>query len=400
MRFAFALIAGSAVLSACSGNSGSAPPATRAPDAAMRASLDAAPAATPAPTPNPSGFTITGAAGPKRWAGFDVQMQSFMREYGIRAAQLAVAKDGATVYSHAYTNSTDPKYMITQPTSVMRISSNSKAFVTAAITKLYAAGTISPQTRVYRFLGVTAPLLASQTPDPRSKEITVAELVDHTAGLPGSSGSDPEFNMFTIEREAGNTGPLTEEQYTAYLYGVALASDPGATETYSNDGYFLLQRVIERATHETYIDWIDRNVLQPAGIDDAYVGATAESGRRPDETACDDPNTGPSVLYPKDFKVVPDCYGGITVYEILPGPTSIITSAESLARFIGTHNVYGLGGRAPGYARDGSFVGSFSWMESLEDGYDYAFQFNTRVDRKGNEFDPTPLVDYFEAHVK
>jgi CubicO group peptidase (beta-lactamase class C family) len=326
-------------------------------------------------------------------------MKSFMQQNGIRAGQLAVAQGGTIVYSHAYTNSTDPTYMITQPTSIMRVSSNSKALVTAAMTMLFSRGVLTPSTLVWPYLGVTAPLLLSQTPDPRAGEITLQELIDHSAGLHDSTGSAPEFNMWSIEQQAGNTGPLSQQQFTAYLYGQPLGYDPGSQVVYSNEDYYLLARVIEKAVGEVYLTWVDANVLAPIGITDAVVTATAQSGRRPNETTCDDPGTGQSVLTPQQSIILPDCYGGETVYEVLDGPTSISISAQSLAMFAGHYNVYGLGGRQAGYAREGSFVGSTSWMESLSDGYDFSFTFNDRVDTHGSEFDITPLTEYFEANV-
>jgi CubicO group peptidase (beta-lactamase class C family) len=322
-----------------------------------------------------------------------------MQQFGIRAGQLAVGKGGAVVYSHAYTNTTDPTYAITQPTSIMRVSSNSKALVTAAMTILFAQNKVTPSTSLWSYLGISKPLLPSQTPDSRAGEITLQELIDHTAGLHDSSGSAPEFNMHSIEVQAGNSGPLTQAQFTAYLYGMPLGSDPGTAEVYSNDGYYLLARVIEKATGRNYLTWIDANVLAPIGVTDAVVTATAENGRRANETTCDDPESGPSVLGPQQAVTLPDCYGGISVYEVLDGPTSISISAQSLVKYAGHYNVYGLGGRAPGSDREGSFVGSVSWMESLADGYDFAFTFNSRVDRYGNLFDIVPLTQYFETNV-
>jgi CubicO group peptidase (beta-lactamase class C family) len=393
------------VLAGCS-SGGSAPATsgagsspTAAPSASATATASPTPTPTPAVTANPSGFTITGPSPAATYAAFDGEIKSFMRQYGIRAGQLAVAKGGHVLYSHAYTNSTDPTYMITLPTSIMRVSSNSKALVTAAMTMLFAENKVTPSTPVWSFLGIARPLLPSQTPDARAGQITVQELIDHTAGLGGSSSSDPEFNMYEIEGAAGNSGPLTEAQYAAYLYGQPLNSNPGSTMVYSNDGYFLLQEVIQKATGENYMTWVDANVLAPIGITDAIVSATALSGKRSNETTCDDPFTGPSVLFPKQSLIVPDCYGGITVYEIDPGSTSISISAQSLASFAGHYDVYGLGPRAAGYAREGSFVGSVSWMESLNDGYDFAFSFNRRVDQNGNIFSITPLTQYFEQNI-
>jgi CubicO group peptidase (beta-lactamase class C family) len=356
------------------------------------------PTPTATPTPIPAGFTITGTPS-TTYATLDAEVQSFMQQYGIRAGELAIGKAGAVVFSHGYTNSTDPTYAITQPTSIMRIASNSKAFVTGAITKLYAAGTIAPSTLAYPYLGVTQPLLSSQTPDPNANAITVQELVDHTAGLHNPDEFAPEFNMQSIEIAAGNTGPLTDAQFTAYLYGQPLYSIPGTTVVYSNEGYYLLARIVEKATGQRYIDWINANLLAPIGIDDAVVSATALSGRRPNEVTYDDPYTGYSVLTPQAYDLVPDTYGGLYVNEVLDGPTTVAVSAQSLAKYAGHYNVYGLGGRVPGSTRDGSINGTSSWMESLGDGYDFAFIFNTRVDRSGNEFDLTPLTSYLEEHI-
>jgi len=93
----------------------------------------------------------------------------------------------------------------------------------------------------------------------------------------------PEFHMWAIETAAGLSGPLSDAQLTAYLYGEPLNSTPGTTYAYSNDGYYLLARVIERAAEMPYIDWVNANVLAPIGIADAVVSATAFSGRRSNE---------------------------------------------------------------------------------------------------------------------
>jgi len=322
-----------------------------------------------------------------------------MQEYNIRAGQLAVAKGGKVLFSHAYTNAGDLSYGETEPTSIMRVASNSKALVCAAITKLYSSGTLRPTTLVYPYLGVTRPLLTTQSPDPRSNRITVQELVDHTAGLDPDSGPAPEFHMWAIETAAGLSGPLSDAQLTAYLYGEPLNSTPGTTYAYSNDGYYLLARVIERAAEMPYIDWVNANVLAPIGIADAVVSATAFSGRRSNEVEYDDPEFGPSVLTPQVGNDLPYTYGGITVYEDLDGPVSIAISAQSLAMFAGSYNVYGLGPRHAGATRLGSFYGTTSWMESLGDGFDYAFIFNKRVDRFGNIFDITPLTGFLEGRL-
>ncbi len=382
------------------GASPAASPTSKASTAPSTApTQSAAPAASP--TINASGFTIVaGTAGPSKWSAFDSKMQSFMQQYGIPAAQLSIGQGGNVLYSHAYTNTTDTTYPVSLSSTIFRLSSNSKAFETAAITKLYASGAVTPSTLVWPFLGVNTPLLPSQTVDPRTAQITVQELVDHTAGYHDDTGTDPAFNMYTIEQQAGNTGPLTQDQFTRYLYGYHLDNNPGATSVYSNDGYYLLARVIEKAAGMPYLTYINTAVLSPIGVTDDVVTATAQSGRRRNEAICTDPATGFDVLTPQAQTTVPDCYGGITVYEVLDGPTSMSASADSLVKFAGHYNVYGLGGHTAGYAREGSFVGSISWMQSLNNGYDFAFTLNDRVDKNGNTFDLSPLYQYFDSAIQ
>ncbi len=173
---------------------------------------------TPPPGPPPPPFVVTGAStgSAAKYKYLDATMRSFMQQYGIPAGQLAIADAGQVLFSHAYTNTAYTTY-ITEPTFIMRVASNSKALVCAAITELYAMHVLSPDIHVYSFLGVHAPLLPNQPGDPRAEAITIRELVAHTAGLSGADDTlSPEFNMWSIEVAAGNTGPLTDAQFTAY----------------------------------------------------------------------------------------------------------------------------------------------------------------------------------------
>ena len=53
-----------------------------------------------------------------------------------------------------------------------------------------------------------------------------------------------------------------------------------------------------------------------------------------------------------------------------------MSNAESVSKFIGTYNVYGLGGRAIDYARDGCIPGASTWAESETSDIDFSLLFN------------------------
>jgi len=94
------------------------PTGTPTPTPSPTPSPTPTPTTTPTPvatqTPDPSGFTITGSPAPT-YAKLDTKMQTFMQQFGIRAGQLAIGKAGTIVFSHGYTNTTDPTYYVTQP---------------------------------------------------------------------------------------------------------------------------------------------------------------------------------------------------------------------------------------------------------------------------------------------
>ncbi|HJX83623.1 MAG TPA: hypothetical protein VJ723_04695, partial [Candidatus Angelobacter sp.] len=65
----------------------------------------------------------------------------------------------------------------------------------------------------------------------------------------------------------------------------------------------------------------------------------------------------------------------------------LATTASTLARFIGQHATWGLGGRAAGAERSGSMAGTSAYAMSRPNGVDCAFIFNTRNFKNGNAYD-------------
>jgi CubicO group peptidase (beta-lactamase class C family) len=249
--------------------------------------------------------------------------------------------------------------------------------LTAAFSNLLTKGKLTGGERVYSYLGIKAPLLPSQTPDPRSKNIISLELAEHTAGLPGEGEGDPLFEMRDIEVALG-AEPLTATQFAQYLYGLPLLSTPGFTALYSNVGYFLLSQVVQKAAGKPYATYVQDSLLTPLGMKNWTLSPTSQANADPNEVFADDPYTGPSV-----FDITPSApqepfayEGGDIIWELTAGPSDYVTNAESVSKFIGTYNVYGLGGRAIDYARDGCIPGAAAWAESETADIDFALLFN------------------------
>jgi CubicO group peptidase (beta-lactamase class C family) len=319
-------------------------------------------------------------------AALDQAMQSFMQDTGTRAGSLAVAKDGHLLFAHGYTWA-DPGYAVTQPDSLFRLASVSKAFTAAAITRAEAAHLLTPTTRVFPLLGITSAALSTQHPDPRINTITVQQLIDHKGGWDDTgagSGFDPVFHMRDIARELHLSGPPGKRDIARYMYGEPLQFAPGSREQYSNFGYLLLGLLIEQISGQSFADYLTTQVLTPLGITDVAQARTLASQRLPNEVSYDQPGRGLSPLDPTTTLWAPLPYGGEGwLTEVAAGSGGLAASSPAVTALIHHYAVWGGGLRATGpgtwyWARSGSMAGTSSLAVSRSTGLDYAYLFNTR----------------------
>ena len=322
-------------------------------------------------------WTVTGAEVPAL-AGFDHLMQTFMQANGVRAAQLAIAKNGVTKFSRAYTWA-EAGYRITQPSDRFLLASCSKMFLEAAVQALYDAKKLAPDTKVYPLLGFSHPL------DLRSDTITIQQLLDHMGGYnddppaKGGSGFDPTYSMRQIALDLKLGHPVTKLDVARYMYGRMLDLDPGTVYHYSNFGYLLAGAVVEKVAGMKYFDYVKTTLLQPANITEVLVFPMLASERTNNEAICEDEGLGLSPLDLASQLLVPAVYGGDgEINEVGDPNDGTGASAHALTQFIHLHAVWGNGPRAAGAARSGSTPGASSLAASRGDGIDWACVINTR----------------------
>ena len=91
--------------------------------------------------------------------------------------------------------------------------------------------------------------------------VTARRLLNHTAGLPDFTRLD--------DYEALKTQATTVEALIARFRDRPLDFQPGERFAYSNSGYILLTAVIEKASGQTYADFVRENLFQPLGMSDS-----------------------------------------------------------------------------------------------------------------------------------
>ena len=137
------------------------------------------------------------------------------------------------------------------------IGSMGKMFTAVAVAQLVEAGKLSWEANV-------AALLPEYPDRKAARQMTVWGLLHHTTGL--GDFFVPEF----FEHRERFVDPA---DYLDLIARQPLASPPGEGWSYSNAGYVLLGRIIEKASGESYGDYLQRHVFAPAGMAASGIGS-------------------------------------------------------------------------------------------------------------------------------
>lgn len=266
-------------------------------------------------------------------SSLDTAMNQFMVDRHVPNASIAVVKDGRLVFARGYTNA-PVNWPTTTPTSLFRIASLSKPLTAVGVMKLVESGTILFDQPISTILDT------SGWTDPRIHDVTVRDLVQHRGGWDVSlAGFDPMSHDFSIASSLNVPLPLTTDNVINYMKAVPLDNDPGDVFAYSNFGYCLAGRVIERVTGQSYDAWIKANVQTPVEMRRAHLGQSVQGQQWAGEMPYVDEyqRVVPSVMGPSTPDLVPLTYGGWNLF-LLDSSGGWVTSAVDYARFAASFN--------------------------------------------------------------
>ena len=289
----------------------------------------------PPPPPPPAPAPVLPATGSvvPGMASFDRVIPELMKAWGIPGGAVAVVRDGRLVFARGYGYADVGSGQLVAPDALFRIASVSKPITAAAILKLVEEGRLSLDAKPYPMRPDLTPPPGTTAVDPRIYDVTVRQLLWHTAGWdrdrPG--GFDPMFRSTLAAQAVGLTAPAGPETVMRYMLGFPLDFTPGTRFAYSNFGYAVLGRVIEKASGEPYEQYVKRAVLAPAGITRMQLGRTLETERLPGEVRYYDPATATSVF--PGGGTAPFPYGGFYL-EAMDAHGGWVASTVDLLRFV------------------------------------------------------------------
>lgn len=165
------------------------------------------------------------------------------------AGVVLVAVDGKITFQKSYGMADQSKNIPNNIKTVFDIGSISKQFTAAAIVKLEMQGKLKTDDPISKYL--------EGVPEDKA-QVTIHQLLTHTAGFPEYSGGDYEKSERdeTIKR----------------ILKVPLAFKPDSAYSYSNAGYSVLAAIIEKVSGQNYESFLNENLFKPVEmIQTGYV---------------------------------------------------------------------------------------------------------------------------------
>jgi CubicO group peptidase (beta-lactamase class C family)/predicted aspartyl protease len=199
-----------------------------------------------APEPEPTGLPLT-----------DEQVVTELRALlETRAAQgtfsgaVLLAKEDRVLFREAYGLASREAGVPNRPETRFNLGSINKSFTRLAIEQLAAAGRLQ--------LSDTLDLWVPEYPADKARKITLQHLIEHRGGTGDFFG--PRYDA------ADRSRLRTLRDWLPLFADLPLAFEPGTRQQYSNAGYLLLGLVVEKASGQSYDDYVREQIFAPAGM--------------------------------------------------------------------------------------------------------------------------------------
>ena len=219
-----------------------------------------------APEPKISAEALQAEEGPEvpealETDAIDTYLKAHATKPGQVGMSVAIMKDGEIVFARGYgTRSVGTDRPVT-PETPFAIASISKQFTCAAALLLAEDGKLLMRDPVAKYF----PELT------RAKDVTLLDALHHTAGYRDYYPLD-----FTSERQGE---PIDADALVAEYGAMPLDFEPRTRWSYSNTGYVIVGRVIERRSRRSYGEFLKARLFEPLSLEHTYA---REAELRPD----------------------------------------------------------------------------------------------------------------------
>jgi len=262
--------------------------------------------------------------------GMDLKVRRYMDQWQLKGTSLAIMRNDSLLYAKGYGLADDDVQM--EPSNIMRMASVSKLVTAVGIMTLQDRGMLSIKDKVFGPEGILKDsLLNSFINDTTYYQITVEHLLRHQGGF----YRDPAFSSKDVKNQLLLDRPPVFEDYARVVLGHRLRFAPGTSQSYSNLGYMILSRIVEEVTGQSYEQWMQEEVLEPAGCMEFHIANNYYSEKFPREVRYYTHDGDGKYLedYHGNGKTVERSYGGNDI-NILSGAGAWVASVPELMKLV------------------------------------------------------------------
>ena len=168
------------------------------------------------------------------------------------AGSVMVARSNQIVFMKGYGLANRELEVTNAPDTKFQLASVTKQFTALCILILQEQGKLSVEDPVSKYL--------TNCPDAWSK-ITIRHLLTHTSGIPDYAKFPDYISTMML--------PSPPEKMMNRLRDKPLEFEPGERFAYSNSGYILLGYIVEKASGQSYEQFVQQFVFKPLGMKDS-----------------------------------------------------------------------------------------------------------------------------------
>ncbi|WP_257668117.1 serine hydrolase domain-containing protein [Parapedobacter tibetensis] len=323
-------------------------------------------------------------------AAVDDPITDFMARYNVPGASVAISRQGKLVYAKGYGWADSEAATPVDTSSLFRIASLSKFVTSVGIMTMIDKGQLSMSDKVFGPGSILGTEFGDLPYPQHITDITLRNVLQHEIGGWNNTSGDPAFQQSAMDSRqliswTINNRPLTES--------------PGTKLDYSNLGYLILGRIIEEVSGKSYVEYIQQEVFNKAGIKNMQIAGGSLADRKPNEVKY----YGQHGQNPYGYAtgVIPrlDACGGWIASAIdylrmvvhvdgLPSPSDILSpSTIEVMSTPSENSVYACGIRISAVNKNwwhgGGLSGTRTWMVKASNGFAWTIFFNTRNTSEG-----------------
>lgn len=194
----------------------------------------------------------------------DKLITTTMASEHIAGASVAISVRGETEYQNAYGYADVSTRTAASNETVYPIGSITKQFTAACVLLLAQDGKLSIDDPLSRYVGGL----------PWGDRVTLRHLLDQETGI-------VDFRLGVFD----TSGSLAESTVIDRLKQTDLLFAPGSKYEYSNSNYYLLGMVVEKASGETYPQFLRERIFKPLKLASTYYNSGAIAGLAQGTTA-------------------------------------------------------------------------------------------------------------------